>query len=775
MVGGAPLLNLAQAGRRSGPPSTVGVWGETFATRPLQANRILAAPTGNADKPGFPSLQEAAAWAGVLVARDGLDGAAIVETDDRFVAIGIDVESFVGRDFTRAHVEGGFDTLSIEGGETSKVRGFVTKDGYLAPVTRQSQDPSVAVYIVEPSRAGGYWHASKLPPPDAFRSVIQARRSGADLRLNPEASVALFRTIVKTVAIAQLDRNVAQMDAVHRALSRTVNEPQSPIWQLALKSIAADRALAKQHRQLSHEIRAVRLQDLHRAEMMLPGDFAALKESLQPLEARLTAVETARLELRRGNPALAVLNVNDIDPRMPRQHILRAFEDKMVDVRRQIEVARIAIHTDDMSIEQLAPVVQSVSAVLGIDEAHTQDGDTMSVAVQAWLRNQAFKDRVISLGGGGLSLGLGVAALLTTGGLAVVLGLSGSAVGFATAAYDFERSDDLYSAAEAGKGGHDIVANPNDAAFHRTMALVNLVLGGADLTIALQAASKIAQGASAFDALSDVTSAERAAEIAEGYGKAKATLDDILLDTTGHGAAKYDLRIIPPPATHAAVDLRRMTDKQLTTLLSTRFPSARLQRLQATAPRIAGEGARAPEFYRTISKAELQELLSTRLIQPPGMTGRAADLLNAKQLKALPDQLARNLKISLQDAKKLAAMEPGVARSRWLLDNVDHQVLADAHQQHASWFSFMSPFKSVSMGPHYAPKPGDFALRVFDVDGRVVKTVGGEYEGEWLFTGTMRFEEVGEVLTPQQFGQRFPDGILDDISRQRETLSGPAQ
>ena len=764
----APL----QAATQASAPRTAGIWGETFVERALLAGEVLKPATANGQDPTFATLDEATAWAGILVAQQGLDGAAIIERDGRFSAIGIDVDTMVGRRFTRSNVEGGFDRLKQA--DMPNVRAFITEDGYRAPVTRDvSRNPADPVYVVEPSRAGGYWHAASLPKPEAYRGIIEARDKGTDLGLNKDAGLALFKGMIKSAALAQLDQNMALMTQAESDLTQSVNQPNAPVWRQLRATIAADQALAQQQRAVERQIHEARSADLHRAEMMTSEDFREIEEGLGPEKERLAAIVAARAELRRGNPGLAVLDTDNVDlDKVTNAQLLTQIKEGMVDVRQHVVAAKQSIHTDDMPLNELAPVVQSVVSALDISAEAAGNGDVVSEAALEWLSDQKFNDRLISLGGAGVSLGLGVGALLTGGSLGVALGLSGSAVGFGTAVYDFERSDDLYTAAEAGKGGHHLIANPDDAAFHRTMAIVNLVIGGADLAIAARAAAKMSKGATALEALSTEMSAERAAEVAENYGRAKLTLDDILLDTTGTGAPRRELRMIASPATSKPVDLSRMTEDQLIDLFAQRFPKARLEKMAQAAPRIAGEGGQAPEFYRTVSRAELEELLSTGLMQPPGMTGRATDVLTAASLDELPQTLADNLKISLDDAKALANMEPGVARSQWLLDNVDHQLLADAHNQHANWFSFMSPFKSVSMGPHYAPDAGNFAVRVFDTDGSMVKTLGGEYEGEWLFTGTLRAQDIGEVLTPQQFASRYPSSVLSDIGEARDAGEG---
>lgn len=263
-------------------------------------------------------------------------------------------------------------------------------------------------------------------------------------------------------------------------------------------------------------------------------------------------------------------------------------------------------------------------------------------------------------------------------------------------------------------------------------------------------------------------------QITQRYGTPTAVVDDMVLDVTGGGATHYELVIAEAKAGGAktAVSLAGKSEDELRALFEARFPKVRLEKMRAAAPKVAGDSGRTPVFYRSLSQEEMEQLLSTGAVHPIGMTGRATDTMAKSQLARAPDDLVQNLAITEHQARKLLAMEPGVERSKWLLDNVDHHLLVEAHQQNAYWFSFMSPFKSVSLGPHYGPGPGSFALEVFDVGGRFIKTPSGVYEGEWLMTGSLFADEVGAALTDAQFVTRFGKS-LDEIEKVRGALYGP--
>ena len=489
----------------------LGEWRETFTAKKLTGGAEIPPPDGSAN--GYDSVEEAAAFASTQVANSGAEGAVIVERKGRFFAFEMEHDAWFGS-FDRAGVEGGFDSLDVSQSEVSNIRAFVTTDGHVAPTTL-SRSPShdIPVHIVTRERAGGYWHSTRLPGTDAYTDIVQARQNGEDPGLNRDASVQLFQNMVKASTIERLGANADILDRSQSGLQTALADGEQTPFDGLRQTISADQTLADRQQQLERErlgnmLQIGHLTDSGAALTSFGRDrIVALTERNAEIGRSLDGIEAARRLLRQDNPALAVLKTQGLDlDKTDNQALLEQVVAGYDDARGHIEEAKNRIHNGDMPLDELGPIIDEVKTALNISAERGAAGDGMSQAVEDWLSDEGFKENLITWGGTAVSLGLGIGAMIASGGTAALLGLGGAAVGLGTAGYEFERADDLNTAARAGDGSNgQIITDPEGAKFHYAMSVANLVLAGLDFSLAARAASTLSKVGQLVDDVPGIT------------------------------------------------------------------------------------------------------------------------------------------------------------------------------------------------------------------------------------------------------------------------------
>jgi hypothetical protein len=186
--------------------------------------------------------------------------------------------------------------------------------------------------------------------------------------------------------------------------------------------------------------------------------------------------------------------------------------------------------------------------------------------------------------------------------------------------------------------------------------------------------------------------------------------------------------------------------------LAEQFSGARARELLSATPRTAD--GNTPVFYRTVSRAEAEQLVREGRIASRGLDTDVAALPRATRDEIIAS-LQQNGVTGEQIRRILDPSISGPERVDRLIEAFQGRtdVLFDAHNDPAAFAALLSPFKGASLGPHYEPTTGagDYVVKIVDRYGRAVRNRAGDYEGEFLFRGEIRADEVLEVLTPAQF------------------------
>ncbi len=455
----------------------------------------------------FETIGQASAYAHVTIASRVEDGGVIIRQDGRYRIYVVDVDPSRLL-FHRQAIEEDMDTSSLLDTSNSQVAGvvaFISSDGYRVPINQEIK--------LNPNRL----NPDAVPTSDiemeGYEQVLQDLRQGRDLNLDSEGYVALFKGMLRGNAMRQLQENEQKLDEEQRKYGRD-RSASSTAWQRLRAIIRKDQALARHEREahrdrVEHQREAARLRQQASGQRTRAGfgeaTYAQAAESQRQAEhhgnlaeqyrEREEQVKQYRARLRTEYPPLSVLDTGTITEQTGNEQIFARIQAGFDEVRTIIDDVKQRIHTEDIPLSKLGPIVDQTKAQMGVTEQTRQSGDPLSVAVTDWLESRDTTEAVITWTGTILSLVLGVAAIIASGGWAIFLGLAGSAVGLGTAVYEFERAEDLYSAARAGEAtGGNLVDDPEAARFNYIMGWVNLVLAGLDLGIAARAASTLVRG-----------------------------------------------------------------------------------------------------------------------------------------------------------------------------------------------------------------------------------------------------------------------------------------
>jgi hypothetical protein len=499
----------------------VAVWGTALSRSKIFAGDVLGANKDVSDSgltAGFASYDAAVGHASVLAvanyeAGSAIDGAVIIQIGQRFYAYEIKADTILDN-FTRKDLEAGLNTLSVTKAEVQGVRSLITRDGYIAPITAErAPSPEIPTYIIDPSHAGGYWHSTEFPKPQAFDEFRKSLAKGQTQPLSgiPEINLALFKGMVRATAIQRVQENRALLPKEEAKYQQTGSDDKQ--WVHLRELIEKDQDLAK--KQSEYETRLVNAQIQQQVTMTglrgpiaTPFAFQQFSRDIDELREQVAEIKMVRNALRAYSPALAVLDPTKITKTTTNEDIYKSMKAGFKDVNDAIDSVLLKLHRDDVPLAKLGPVVEEVKDSLGVTEAKRKEGDPVSTAVLNWLEKQERTEQLVTWIGTILTIILAIGAFIATGGLALLLGLAASGIGLGTAVYEFNRSDALWSAAKAGKAGAPLVDSYEEARFNYIMAWVNIVLAGLDVGLTVKGASAALKGARGAEKLAGTAGGE---------------------------------------------------------------------------------------------------------------------------------------------------------------------------------------------------------------------------------------------------------------------------
>lgn len=163
-------------------------------------------------------------------------------------------------------------------------------------------------------------------------------------------------------------------------------------------------------------------------------------------------------------------------------------EQTFVVARQAIDRTRERLLKDDTPLAHLDLLVRSVE-----DEMHLDEPDHASdkKVIDDWVADMQAAQAEIQLAFAGATIALGIAALITGGAAAVILGLMGSGIGVYAATENLEYAAMMKDVAVAGEIGDPLAKDAEDAKAAYYWAIIDLVLAGVDFAIAVKEAAAL--------------------------------------------------------------------------------------------------------------------------------------------------------------------------------------------------------------------------------------------------------------------------------------------
>ncbi|MDC7220341.1 MAG: hypothetical protein PQJ59_10390 [Spirochaetales bacterium] len=282
---------------------------------------------------------------------------------------------------------------------------------------------------------------------------------------------------------------------------------------------------------------------------------------IEAVQENIDLLKQTQANLMSEKPELAAIGKR-FDDLGDHSAVLAELSRGFAKAREAIKDVYNKVVDDDIPLVALGPIIRTVQAQLEILPLGEEGNDLYSLHVNEWIQSQNNRDRNINLIIAGVSVGLGIVAGILTfgvGGAAAAavgfgLGATGSAVGVAGAVYNFERAEDLNSAADSQAMSNDgLLDDPEAAKKAYAWAIADLILSGVDVVFAGLDMAKLMGAVNKFDnavvgrkvifQLSDLSdeTVEAAARIYKGLDETTALKLDSTLRT---GFDKYNEGLI---------------------------------------------------------------------------------------------------------------------------------------------------------------------------------------------------------------------------------------
>lgn len=511
-IGPAPVVKLP--GTTIGPPhpgppnlsgKKVGIWSDSTDSQIVALGPFIK-------NPGYDTQTQAEAIASMAIVdfnrknNRQAHGLAIIHRKGRYFVFRVHVQSLT--EFSRKNLEDGDDQLTRT---RTAVRSFITNDGYIAPVTQSSGSVRG---IVDLTRVNASHKATAVPSKQGIVGVAAVVRAGliTPARGGDEFLVINFQNLIRRLALDHLDDNQALLAGLRNKYGTPSDT--DPAWKNLRQIIEADQRLAtgaKKAQQHTMGLRA-RQHAINAFGAATAGYADEVKNDLSASIAHHKDINQARTTLRKIYPALALIDVDDIDIYTSTKAINTDLVNAFDDLEEALSDLRVSVHEGDITLTRMGPVVDEALSLLAVDKNAAASGDRLSTALLGWLAKQNRDEHIVQFMLLGVEVALTVGAIFTTGPLALFLAIAGTGVGIGTAAYEFEDAADVDTAANASKIGAAFVNDPSGARVKYLMAWVNLLLSGVDVLEGVGAASKLS-GLAAAEKLAGRWGGKRLAQL----------------------------------------------------------------------------------------------------------------------------------------------------------------------------------------------------------------------------------------------------------------------
>jgi hypothetical protein len=309
-----------------------------------------------------------------------------------------------------------------------------------------------------------------------------------------ETTIDTYKKAVQEKACDILDNNSQLIDAAQHKYKNL----DSPAYDALKQAIKKEQGLKEAEDEAFFDMVEKRRQydEVKMGALKFPLDADDVKKyeaNYEKAQQKHENIQAARQVLKNGYPELTALNMDKIDTdtsnEQIHQNLLKGFDS----IRKDIVEAKEKIKNNDVPMEMLTNVLDEVKK--DPEFAKMQD------EINKWIDDEKFKDKLINWGTTGVTAIATVATLKFGGWGGIVAGAIGTGAGLGGAAYNLERSEDLYDVAQAQQVGEKLSeASLEEAKFNLMMSGVDMALAGVDAGSVI----KTLKGLSKIDDAADI-------------------------------------------------------------------------------------------------------------------------------------------------------------------------------------------------------------------------------------------------------------------------------
>ena len=365
---------------------------------------------------------------------------------------------------------------------------------------------------------------------------------------------------------------------------------------------------------------------------------ARIKAEKAPHEQALKDQRLERAIILQRAPVLAMVKPKDFLA-CDKEEQAELIHGQMGDILENIETTRENLLNDELSLWDVVPIVSSTMQALGIDPEGARGKLILEKA-----SDEKTNELIANIATAVLQIGLAIGAVFATGGLALVLGGAGLAVGAADAAYQTDRYFTRSAAAATAIDPSGSILNPDELGMEGFWVVVSWVGVGIDVAGAVKAVKALKAGKAIEEVLTETAGSGVTREMLE-----QASSELKVVKEAGEGAGKG----IASGASKAPGEVASLGDEAAS--------------LTDEAGQVGQGGARlgdeAAGLADELSPGKIVDEVSNRLREHAGIDASTvqkwtAEHGAAKASEMMGDELLKAAGLNLDDALRLMRENP---------------------------------------------------------------------------------------------------------------------
>lgn len=306
---------------------------------------------------------------------------------------------------------------------------------------------------------------------------------------NETSAVGNFKQKLKTSAQTELNQNQQQLNGLREQYTGRGSKP-------ALDNLRTEVELIAQYEEKEREIQEQLSWVSNNQAAAAINSQAYDPEAFKRLQNDLKEVKSVSAALLKQFPVAGLLRAEQVDrDTISDAQLQKVLSGKFNGIERDIERSRERIDNGDIPLTELDGIIPGV--IEQLPENKRQE-------VQQYIKQKKHSLAKVSAAAAGAEVLLTLFGVFSGGGiLSGIYYGTAAALGLSTAAYEFEKADDLNTIGNAQKvgGAEQLLSDPDSARRSYVFAWANLTLGLIDSGLAIAEGGKLLQGAKAAEVL----------------------------------------------------------------------------------------------------------------------------------------------------------------------------------------------------------------------------------------------------------------------------------